>query len=41
MVEHATNPDNVKWDVITGISVGAINAMGVAMYEKGDEVAMA
>ena len=27
----------IKYDVVTGISVGAINAMAVALHKKGDE----
>jgi predicted acylesterase/phospholipase RssA len=33
--------DEAKWDVITGISVGSINAMGISQFAQGDEKNMA
>ena len=32
------HPDEVKYDVVSGISVGALNAAHVATYPKGDEM---
>ncbi len=31
--------DEVAYDVVTGVSVGAINALHLAYHEKGDEQA--
>jgi len=31
------DPKEVKYDVVTGISIGAINAAGVALHKKGEE----
>jgi predicted acylesterase/phospholipase RssA len=30
-----------EWDYISGNSAGALNAMGIGLFEKGQEVAMA
>jgi hypothetical protein len=30
-----------EWDYISGNSAGALNALGVGLFEKGDETAMA
>ena len=38
LVYNAVNSENVKYDVVTGISAGAINAMGLSIYAVGDEV---
>ena len=38
LVYNATNPENVQYDVVTGISAGAINALGLALYDIGDEI---
>jgi len=35
------NPDDFAWDVITGVSAGAINAGATAVFATGDEVNMA
>eukprot|EP00347_Sterkiella_histriomuscorum_P010239 403377058 len=35
------DPEEVQWDVVSGISVGALNSAHVSSYEKGDEKAMA
>lgn len=34
-------PKERQWDVVTGISAGSIIASGMALFDKGDEVAMA
>ena len=31
------NPDDYKWDVVTGVSIGSVNSAYLAMYEVGDE----
>lgn len=33
------NPANYEYDYISGISAGALNTLGMAMFAKGDEVA--
>ncbi len=33
-------PEDVMYDVVSGISVGALNAAHIASYPQGDEVAM-
>jgi predicted acylesterase/phospholipase RssA len=33
-------PDQVTWDVVSGVSAGALNAAGMAIFKKGDEVNM-
>ena len=38
---HYGNPEDFTWDVVTGVSAGAINAAAVSVFEKGDEVKMA
>lgn len=30
-------PNEVIYDVVTGVSVGAINAMAIALHPKGEE----
>ena len=30
-------PEEVQWDVVTGVSVGAINAVAIGLHEKGKE----
>ena len=37
---HYGNPEDYTWDVITGVSAGAINTAGTLVYETGDEYAM-
>ena len=37
----AADPDEMEYDVVTGISSGALNALGVAMFPKGQESEMA
>jgi predicted acylesterase/phospholipase RssA len=29
--------EEIKYDVVTGVSVGALNAMLLSQYKKGDE----
>jgi len=41
LIYNGTSPNNVKYDVLTGISAGSINSIGVAMYQIGDEVNLA
>jgi len=38
-VKNAQNPEDFQYDVVTGISVGSINGMGLAQYPKGQEEA--
>jgi len=35
-----TDKTKYEYDVVTGVSVGSINAGWVSLYEKGDEEAM-
>ena len=35
--EMVNQGEDVQYDVISGVSVGAINALGLAMFEKGKE----
>ena len=37
---HYGDPADFAWDVITGVSAGAINTAGTAVFETGDEVNM-
>ncbi len=37
---HALDPADLAWDVVSGVSAGAINAGGVAMYDPKDGKAM-
>jgi len=32
------NPDDYKWDVLTGVSAGSINSLGLMVHEIGQEV---
>ena len=34
------NPDDFAWDVISGVSAGAINTAATAVFETGDEINM-
>jgi len=40
LVMNAPNPIDFQYDVVTGVSAGSINALGVMIYEKGEEVEM-
>lgn len=31
--------EELQWDVVSGISIGGVNAAMLALYEKGDEAA--
>ena len=37
---HEGNPDDFQWDVVTGISGGAINTCAMAFWDKADGLAM-
>ena len=37
---HYGNPEDFKWDVITGVSAGAINTCATVVFDVGDEVKM-
>ena len=37
---HEGNPDDFQWDVVSGISGGAINACGMSVWAKEDGLAM-
>ena len=34
---EASKPEDVQYDVVGGVSTGALNALGIAMYAKGQE----
>ena len=40
MVHEATDKTQFEYDVVTGVSAGAINTAGVSLFKKGDEVNM-
>lgn len=35
------DPREFEYDVVAGVSIGSINASGLAMFEVGDEVSAA
>ena len=35
---HYGDPDKYEYDVVAGISIGSVNAAGLAIWEIGDEV---
>ena len=37
---HDGNPDDFQWDVVTGISGGAMNAGGMSVWAKEDGLKM-
>jgi predicted acylesterase/phospholipase RssA len=37
---HYGNPADFAWDVVTGVSAGAINTGAIVVFATGDEVAM-
>lgn len=37
---HYGNPADFTWDVVTGVSAGAINTGAVVLFAPGDEIAM-
>jgi predicted acylesterase/phospholipase RssA len=37
---HYGNPEDYAWDMITGVSTGAINTSATTIFAKGDEYAM-
>jgi predicted acylesterase/phospholipase RssA len=38
MLNADTDKTKYEYDVVTGVSVGSINAAGVALHDKGDEM---
>lgn len=38
---NVSKPEDVTWNVVSGISAGALNSLGVLQYPMGQEVAMA
>ena len=34
---ESMSPDDSQYDVISGVSIGAINGLGFSFFEKGDE----
>ena len=34
---EASDPQDVRYDVVGGVSTGALNALGIAMYNVGEE----
>lgn len=39
-LNHNGNPADVAWDVISGVSAGALNAGGIALFAPNDGLAM-
>jgi len=39
LITNTENPEDFEYDVVTGVSVGAINGLCVAQYPKGQELA--
>lgn len=37
---HSLPPEEVAWDVVSGVSAGAMNTGGASIFKTGDEVAM-
>mmetsp|Transcript_17779 Transcript_17779/g.20261 ORF Transcript_17779/g.20261 Transcript_17779/m.20261 type:complete len:371 (+) Transcript_17779:31-1143(+) len=37
LINNATNPNDTLWDVVTGVSIGAINTGYISQYKVGDE----
>ena len=37
---HYGDPANFTWDVVTGVSAGAINTAAISVFAAGDDVAM-
>ena len=35
---HYGNPDDFKWDVVSGVSAGSINSIGIGVWAPGEEV---
>lgn len=35
---RSLKPEDTEYDVVSGISVGAINAIGISLFDKGDEL---
>lgn len=34
---HYGDPKDYRYDVVSGVSIGSINAAGLAVFDKGDE----
>lgn len=39
-LNHYQDPANVAWDVVSGVSAGAINALGIALWDPSEGVQM-
>jgi predicted acylesterase/phospholipase RssA len=37
---HGLPADQVEWDVVTGVSAGALNSAGIGIFPVGDELRM-
>lgn len=37
---NLSSPSDINWNVVTGISTGALNSFGVLQFAQGDEIAM-
>ena len=37
---HSLPADEVTWDVVSGVSAGALNAAGISIFAVGDEIKM-
>ena len=35
---HYGNADDYKWDVVSGVSAGSINSIGIGVWAPGEEV---
>ena len=40
LIKNTDKPADFAYDVVSGVSAGSINALAVALFEKGDEMAM-
>lgn len=38
---HSLPASEVTWDVVTGVSAGALNSAGIGIFKVGNEIAMA
>ena len=37
---HGLEASEVKWDVVSGVSAGALNSAGISIFKVGDEMNM-
>jgi len=37
---HSLAPEDVTWDVVSGVSAGALNSAGMSIFAVGEELAM-